>query len=74
MTSPCVVCGEERILSPLDEIIGVHEAASLWGTTAHYVKKLCYEGKVSAKKIGGSWVIDKNQPNPMKGGSHDGQM
>jgi hypothetical protein len=50
----------------LDEIIGVDEAAELWGLSAGYIKNLCAEKKIIAKKIGNVWVIDKRQPNPSK--------
>lgn len=50
--------------SVLDQVMGVHEAAELWNTDAGYVKNLCNAGKVRAKKIGKTWVLDVNQPNP----------
>lgn len=49
---------------PLDNIMGTEEAAELWQLSQHHVKKLCREGKVKAKRIGNTWVIDRNQPNP----------
>jgi len=48
----------------LDHIMGVEEASELWDLSAGYIKNLCNEGKVEAKKIGKTWVIDKTQPNP----------
>lgn len=50
----------------LDKIIGVDEAAHLWGLSPGYIKNLCAEGKVISKKIGKTWVIYKEQPNPTK--------
>ncbi|WP_242326068.1 helix-turn-helix domain-containing protein [Bacillus cereus group sp. BfR-BA-01318] len=50
--------------NPLSEIMGVVEAAELWGLSAARVKGLCQAGKVKCKKIGNSWVLVKNQPNP----------
>lgn len=50
----------------LENIIGVNEAAKLWGLTPGTVKNLCAQGKVIAKKVSGKWVIDKRQPNPKK--------
>ncbi|MEG6523631.1 helix-turn-helix domain-containing protein [Desulfotomaculum sp. 1211_IL3151] len=44
---------------PLSQIMGVEEAASLWGTTPSYVNSLCDQGKVRAIKIGKNWVLDK---------------
>jgi hypothetical protein len=51
---------------PLKDIIGVEEAAKLWGLSAGYIKNLCAYGKVHCKKIGSTWVLDKNQLNPKK--------
>lgn len=48
----------------LDSIIGVNDAAELWGLSPGYVKNLCAKGEVKAKKVGNTWVIDKNQDNP----------
>ncbi|PFW65306.1 hypothetical protein COL20_01145 [Bacillus sp. AFS075034] len=53
--------------NPLEHIMGVNEAGELWGLSADRVKGLCQTGAVSSVKIGNSWVLDKNQPNP-KGG------
>jgi hypothetical protein len=50
----------------LDEIMGVDEAAALWELSPGYIKNLCAEKKILAKKIGNVWVIDKRQPNPSK--------
>lgn len=50
----------------LENIIGVKEAAELWGLEASYVKNLCAQGKVKAKKVGNTWIIDKHQENPSK--------
>ncbi|WP_282200048.1 helix-turn-helix domain-containing protein [Collibacillus ludicampi] len=58
-------------LDPLSQIMGVEEAAKLWGTTPGYVKNLCAEGKVRAVKIGKTWILDKNQPNPLKQAAKD---
>lgn len=50
----------------LENVIGVNEAAKLWGLDAGYIKNLCAQGKIKAKKIGRVWVIDKTQENPKK--------
>jgi len=52
--------------NPLDEIMGTDEAGKLWGLSADHVKKLCADGTVKAVKIGKTWIIDRNQPNPKK--------
>ena len=49
----------------LDNIMGVNEAAELWNTTPGYIKNLCAKGKIKARNIGKTWIIDKNQPNPL---------
>jgi len=53
-------------MSMLDGIIGVEEAAERWGLTPGYIKNLCAEGVVVAKKIGKTWVIDGTQQNPRR--------
>ena len=45
---------------PLHNVIGVHEAASILNVSPGYVKNLCAQGKIVAKKIGKTWVIDKS--------------
>ncbi|EJR51714.1 hypothetical protein IIO_06173 [Bacillus cereus VD115] len=53
--------------NPLEHIMGVKEAGEMWELSADRVKGLCQSGDVIAKKVGNSWILDKNQPNP-KGG------
>lgn len=50
--------------SPLNQIMGVDDAAKLWNLSAGYIKNLCASGKLEAVKIGKTWIIDKNQLNP----------
>lgn len=50
----------------LDQIIGVEEASHLWGLSPGYIKNLCAANKVHCKKIGQTWILDRNQPNPSK--------
>lgn len=50
----------------LNNVIGVEEASELWGLSPGTIKNYCAEGKVIAKKIGQTWVIDKTQANPSK--------
>lgn len=52
--------------NPLNEVMGTDEAGKLWGLSADHVKKLCADGTVKAVKIGKTWIIDRNQPNPKK--------
>lgn len=47
--------------NPLDLVIGVSEASVRWGLSPGYIKNLCSNGKISAKKIGKTWVIDSTQ-------------
>lgn len=51
-------------MSILDKIVEVKEAAEMWGLSPDHVKKLCRDGDVKAKKIGNSWAVLKDQPNP----------
>ncbi|QQZ64490.1 type I-C CRISPR-associated protein Cas8c/Csd1 (plasmid) [Paenibacillus sonchi] len=48
----------------LNDVMGVEEAAELWGLSPGRIKNICAEGKLQARKIGKTWVIAKNQPNP----------
>ncbi|CAN7221717.1 hypothetical protein [Rossellomorea sp. LjRoot5] len=48
----------------LENVIGVEEAAEKWDLSAGYIKNLCAEGKIRAKKIGKTWVIDRTQEKP----------
>lgn len=47
--------------SNLHNVIGVNEAASLLNVSSGHVKNLCAQGKIVAKKIGKTWVIDKSK-------------
>lgn len=47
--------------NPLTSIIGVNEASLLWGYSPGYIKNLCAKGKIKAKKIGNTWIIDRKQ-------------
>lgn len=53
-------------MNPLEHIMGTEEAAELWQLSQDHIKRLCREGKVKAVRIGKTWVIDKNQPNPKR--------
>lgn len=44
----------------LNHIIGVDEASRMLNLSPGTVKNYCAEGKIIAKKIGKTWVIDKN--------------
>lgn len=43
----------------LDNIIGAEEAAEILGLSPGTVKNYCAAGKLQAKKIGKTWVLDK---------------
>jgi ribosomal protein L36 len=53
-------------MNPLDQIMGVQEAATMWNLSPDHVKRLCRDGKVIARNIGKTWIILKDQPNPKK--------
>jgi len=44
----------------LCNVIGVHDVASILDVSPGHVKNLCAQGKIVAKKIGNTWVIDKS--------------
>jgi excisionase family DNA binding protein len=48
----------------LIQIMGVDEASKYWNLSPGYIKNLCAEGKIQARKIGKTWIISKNQENP----------
>ena len=50
--------------SELEKIMGVEEAAELWGLAPGTIKNLCAAGKITSRKIGKTWVISKDHPNP----------
>lgn len=50
--------------NPLDYVIGTKEASDMWGLSQDYIKKLCRNGIVESKRIGKTYVIRKDQPNP----------
>jgi len=45
----------------LNNVIDVHEAASILNVSPGHIKNLCAEGKIVAKKIGKTWVIDRSE-------------
>lgn len=53
-------------MTALDKIMGVDEASELWGLSSGYIKNLCANNKIECKKIGKTWIISKEQPNPKK--------
>lgn len=48
----------------LNNIMGVEEASELWGLSPGTIKNYCAEGKIKARKIGKTWIINKNQERP----------
>lgn len=48
----------------LDQVMGVDEASELWSLSPGYIKNLCAEEKLEARKIGKTWILSKNQENP----------
>jgi hypothetical protein len=49
---------------PLNRVMGTDEAAAIWGLSQSWVKQLCLDGKVEARRIGKHWILKRNQPNP----------
>lgn len=50
--------------NPFEHIMGVHEAAILWGLNHGHIKNLCNEGKLDCIKIGKTWIISKDNCDP----------
>jgi excisionase family DNA binding protein len=46
---------------PLNQVIGVEEAAIILGLSPGTIKNKCAAGEIAAKKIGKTWVIDKSK-------------
>jgi hypothetical protein len=53
-------------MNPLELIMGVQEASERWNLHPDHIKRLCERGVVQARKIGKTWVLLKDQPNPAK--------
>ena len=56
----------EGMNTSFHNVIGVHEAASILKVSPGYVKNLCAQGKIVAKKIGKTRVIDKTRLREVK--------
>lgn len=65
---PVYLLGYYKQGHAINNVMGVEEAAELWNLAPGTIKNYCAEGKVIARKIGKTWIIDKNQPNPSQGG------
>lgn len=49
---------------PLDLVMGVEEAATMWDLSPGRIKNICNEGRIPAKKVGRTWIVSKLQPSP----------
>lgn len=49
---------------PLDLVMGVEEASTIWDLSPGRIKNICNEGRIPAKKVGRTWIVSKLQPNP----------
>lgn len=45
----------------LDNIIGVEEAAEILGLSPGTIKNMCAAGKLNCKKIGKTWILNKEE-------------
>lgn len=52
---------KEKMNGVLHNVIDVHEAASILNVSPGHIKNLCAQGKIVAKKIGNTWVIDRSR-------------
>lgn len=50
---------QRGVIKLLDSVIGVNEASEITGLSPGTIKNQCAEGRIEAKKIGQTWVIDK---------------
>jgi hypothetical protein len=64
---------ESKGINLKELIMGTEEAAELWGVTQDHVKKLCRLGKCNAVLIGKSWALLRDQDNPAKKSTRDGE-
>jgi excisionase family DNA binding protein len=48
----------------LVKIMGTEEAAEKWGLHQDSIKRLCASKRVKAVRIGKTWVLVRDQPNP----------
>jgi len=48
----------------IERVMGTEEAAERWDLSQDHIKRLCRDGKVIAKRIGKTWVLERDQPNP----------
>ncbi|MCM3134596.1 helix-turn-helix domain-containing protein [Paenibacillus polysaccharolyticus] len=51
----------------MSQLMQTEEASELWGLSQGYIKNLCANGDVIAEKIGRSWLLLRDQPNPKQG-------
>ena len=47
-------------MSSLENIIGVEEAGKILQLSAGTIKNMCASDKLPCKKIGKTWILDKN--------------
>ncbi|WP_235712319.1 MULTISPECIES: helix-turn-helix domain-containing protein [Bacillus cereus group] len=55
---------EDVILKPyaaLDNVIGVNDAHLISGLSPGHIKNICAAGAIESKKIGGTWVINRER-------------
>lgn len=59
---------KEELRHKMDDIMSqlmtTEEAAELWELSPGYIKNLCNSSDVIANKVGKSWLLLKDQPNP----------
>ncbi|MRS25882.1 helix-turn-helix domain-containing protein [Bacillus sp. RIT694] len=52
------------LFNTFDVVIGVEEASSILNLSSGTIKNMCAAGKIPAKKIGKTWILDKNLLEP----------
>ncbi|MEB9422110.1 helix-turn-helix domain-containing protein, partial [Bacillus cereus] len=50
-----------KLYAVLDNVIGVNDAHLISGLSSGHIKNLCAAGAIESKKIGGTWVINRER-------------
>lgn len=56
----------EKMNLELENIADIKQMSEIWGLSESRIKTMCQNGELKAKKLGTTWVVAKNQPNPKK--------
>ncbi|RXT08858.1 hypothetical protein [Ammoniphilus sp. CFH 90114] len=48
----------------LDQLMSIEEASQLWNLEKSFIRQLCMDGRVIARRIDNTWVLLRNQDTP----------